>query len=223
MASTLLLDVSASAGPQLWPAVAAVAVVVVMLAMFILPDYICWKRRLRNLPSVVAHQIQFVDEATCRQALALIEREPASTRFDKFCEVSRALTKTKKRRAGHDGLLYDGEFQIGTLPQEYEALERALFAYTSEIDSVIGPIQTHADAFHLAYIVSRRDPIADMRREAREKAKRQKGEQADGKQAGGGLPAADKVGDNASAHRNETTDSKKKKKKKKKKNKKKND
>ena len=164
------MSTSLDAGvPQFWPAVVAIVVVFFLLALFILPDYICWKRRIRSLPSVVAHQIQFVDEATCLQALALLKSTPSGARFDKFCEISRALTKTKERRAGHDGLLFDGEFQIGSMPQEYEALERALFAYKNDVDDVVGPVQTHADAFHLGYIVSRRDPIADKRREALEK------------------------------------------------------
>ena len=155
----------ASSGSQLLSVFLAILVVAILLAVFILPDYICWRRRLRDLPSVVAHQIQFVDESTARQALELILAQPKETQFDKFCEISRALTKSKKKRAGEDGLLFGGEFQIGSMPEEYEALERALFSYKNQPDTVVGPIQTHLDAYHLAYIVSRKDPKAAQLKE----------------------------------------------------------
>ena len=151
----------------------ALVLVIILLALFILPDYICWKRRLSVLPSVMAHQIQFVDESTAKEALKLILAHPKEKQFDKFCEVSRALTKTKARRAGHDGLLFDGEFQIGSMPKEFEALERALFSYKNEPDSIVGPIQTHSDAYHLAYIVTRKDPQAEKLKE-RIKAEQEK-------------------------------------------------
>ena len=85
---------------------------------------------------------------------------PPSQRFEKFCAVSRLVTRdSKKKYAGTDGLLFDGEFQVGSMPTEYALLERALFNHQNNVDDVVGPIQTHVDAFHLAYIVDRWDPL----------------------------------------------------------------
>ena len=156
--------------PGLFPVLAALVAVVVLLSLFILPDYICWKRRLRQLPHVTAHQIQFSDEDTALKALEIIrEAEPSSKQFDKFIEISREMTKTKTLRAGHDGLLFEGKFSVGEMPEEYAALERALFSYSTPVDKVFGPIQTHMDAFHLGYITDRHDPLAEKRKEKLQK------------------------------------------------------
>ncbi len=163
-------------GPGLFPVLGAVVVVCLLLALFILPDYICWRRRLAQLPTVQAHQIQFVDEKTCRQALELIMKEPHSTRFERFCQVSRAMTKSKEKRAGSDGQLLGGAFRIGDMPEEYEALERVLFSHQSKVDSVLGPVQTHRDAWHLAYLLERHDPAAERRRERLAKLKQEQGD-----------------------------------------------
>ena len=162
--------VSTPGDPGLFPVIAAVVAVVVLLALFILPDYICWKRRLRQLPAVVAHQIQFVDEEVCKEALKTIKSMKDSLQFDKFCEISRAMTKSKENRAGSDGLLFGGKFSVGEMPDEYDALERELFAYSTPVDQVIGPIQTHLDAYHIAYITERWDPLAEKRKEMKEAA-----------------------------------------------------
>jgi hypothetical protein len=151
--------------PGLFPVLAALVAVVVLLTLFILPDYICWKRRLRQLPHVTAHQIQFSDEETALKALEIIQAVPPSQQFEKFIEISRAMTKTKTKRAGSDGLLFDGKFSVGEMPEEYAALERALFSYSTPVDKAFGPIQTHLDGFHLAFITDRHDPVAEKRKE----------------------------------------------------------
>ena len=79
------------------------------------------------------------------------------------------MTKTKTLRAGHDGLLFEGKFSVGEMPEEYAALERALFSYSTPVDKVFGPIQTHMDAFHLGYITDRHDPLAEKRKEKLQK------------------------------------------------------
>ena len=161
--------VDTSGDPGLFPVIAAFFAVAILLTLFILPDYICWKRRLRQLPTVKAHQIQFKDEETAKLALKKIKSVKESQQFDKFCEVSRAMTKSKENRAGSDGLLFEGKFSIGEFPDEYSTLERELFAFKTPVDKVLGPIQTHADAYHLAYIIERWDPRADKRREELQK------------------------------------------------------
>ena len=44
---------------KLMPVLLAFLVVVFLLGLFILPDYLCWRRRVRMLPKVTAHHIQF--------------------------------------------------------------------------------------------------------------------------------------------------------------------
>jgi hypothetical protein len=156
--------------PGLFPVIAAIFAVGLLLTLFILPDYICWKRRLRQLPSITAHQIQFTHRETAEIALNTIRKEEESKQFDKFCEISRAMTKSKENRAGSDGLIFGGRFQVGEMPDEYSSLERELFAYNTPVDTPIGPYQTHVDAFHIAYITDRQDPVRDKQRELEAKA-----------------------------------------------------
>ena len=154
-----------SSDPGLFPVIAAFFAVIILLSLFILPDYICWKRRLRQLPHVTAHQIQFGSSDMAQLALEKITSVKSSLQFDKFCEVSRAMTKTKEKRAGSDGLLFGGKFSVGELPEEYRSLEREIFAFKTPVDQVIGPIQTHIDAFHLAWVTNRWDPLNEKRKE----------------------------------------------------------
>ena len=49
------------------PFFAALVIVAVLLSMFILPDYIYWRRQVRNLPKVEAHCIEFVSETGAKQ------------------------------------------------------------------------------------------------------------------------------------------------------------
>ena len=44
---------------KLMPVLLAFLVVIFLLGLFILPDYLCWRRRVRMLPKVTAHHIQF--------------------------------------------------------------------------------------------------------------------------------------------------------------------
>ena len=163
------MSTGAIGDPGLFPVIAAVLAVAFLLTLFILPDYICWRRRLRQLPTVTAHQIQFIDEDMCEEALKTITSVKESEQFDKFCEISRAMTKTKENRAGSDGLLFDGKFSVGEMPEEYGALERQLFDFKTPVDQVIGPIQTHVDAYHLAYVTNRWDPLMEKRKEEQQK------------------------------------------------------
>ena len=52
---------------ELTAALAGFVLVIILLAVFLLPDYICWKRRVRRLPRVKAHHIQVQEEELAKR------------------------------------------------------------------------------------------------------------------------------------------------------------
>ena len=88
----------------------------ILLGLFLLPDYICWRRRVRKLPWVDAHHIQVREEELAKRVKKVIEETSETDRFQAFCESAKHTSLCESSEKG--GKIR--RFTYADMPYQYQ-------------------------------------------------------------------------------------------------------
>lgn len=118
-----------------------------LLGLFLLPDYICWRRRVRKLPWVDAHHIQVREEELAKRIKNVVEEVAEEDRFQAFCESAKHASLCESREKG-------GKIRRFTYSDMPYSVEKACFA--AKLNTVQGPIFcATTQCWHLLWVVAR--------------------------------------------------------------------
>lgn len=121
-----------------------------LLACFVVPDYIFYKRRQDAIPTADVCHIQVDTEEEANQLKAIIQEGELEGEYSRFCTVAQVRsTCDSKKKNGNLGRIYLGSLE---LPEEF--LDACFY---EKVWTTLGPVKSEY-GYHLIFVRERSDP-----------------------------------------------------------------
>lgn len=131
----------------------AVVLAACFLAIFIVPDYILYQRRVNSIPTATLSHIQLSSEEDAQAVKEIIQDKESDKEdeYGRFCTAAKIRSTCKSGKEDFGNL---GVFTYGDIEMPYGFSDLAFYG---EIGTTLGPVETEF-GWHLIFIRERHDP-----------------------------------------------------------------
>lgn len=140
----------------------AVVIAACFLAIFIVPDYILYQRRLNSIPTVTISHIQLPTEEDAQTVKDIIQDKESDKEdeYGRFCTAAkvRSTCKSGKEDFGNLGVFTYGDLEM---PENFMDL-----VFYEKVGTTLGPVETEF-GWHLIFVRERHDPDNRLRKSSK--------------------------------------------------------
>ena len=131
----------------------ALIIAAAFLAIFIVPDYILYRRRVNSIPTATISHIQLSTKEDAQAVKDIIQDKESDKEdeYGRFCTAAkvRSTCKTGKEDFGNLGVFTYGDLELPTSFSD--------FVFHDKIGTTLGPVESEF-GWHLIFVRERHDP-----------------------------------------------------------------
>ena len=146
--------------------IVAIVIAACFLAIFIIPDYILYQRRVNSIPTATVSHIQLTTKEDAQTVKDIIQDKDSDKEdeYGRFCTAAKVKStcKTGKEDSGNLGVFTYGDLE---LPESFHD-----FVFHDKIGTTLGPVESDF-GWHLIFVRERHDPNKRLSKFSKNKAK----------------------------------------------------